>query len=168
LGAKFLDAGVTAAGSGGYARELTEEEKKYQQDKLTKAVSQADVLITTAAIPGKKSPLIITEDMVRGMKQGAVIVDMAADAGGNVAGSLPGKTVVVHGVSIVGAVNLPSRMPVHDSEMYARNLFNFISPFIKDGELQLDWNDEILAGSVFTHEGQIRHEGAKKVLEGGI
>lgn len=168
LGAKFLDAGVTAAGSGGYARELTEEEKKYQQDKLTKAVSQADVLITTAAIPGKKSPLIITEDMVRGMKQGAVIVDMAADAGGNVAGSLPGKTVVVHGVSIVGAVNLPSRMPVHASEMYARNLFNFISPFIKDGELQLDWNDEILAGSVFTHEGQIRHEGAKKVLEGGI
>jgi H+-translocating NAD(P) transhydrogenase subunit alpha len=168
LGAKFLDAGVTAAGSGGYARELTEEEKKYQQDKLTKAVSQADVLITTAAIPGKKSPLIITADMVRGMKQGAVIVDMAADAGGNVAGSLPGKTVIAHGVSIVGAINLPSRMPVHASEMYARNLFNFISPFIKDGELQLDWNDEILAGSVFTHEGQIRHEGAKKVLEGGI
>jgi H+-translocating NAD(P) transhydrogenase subunit alpha len=168
LGAKFLDAGVTAAGSGGYARELTEEERKYQQDKLTKAVSQADVLITTAAIPGKKSPLIITEDMVRGMKQGAVIVDMAADAGGNVAGSLAGKTVVAHGVSIVGAVNLPSRMPVHASEMYARNLFNFISPFIKDGELQLDWNDEILAGSVFTHEGQIRHEVAKKVLEGGI
>ncbi len=165
LGARFVDTGVTVDASGGYARELTDEEKKNQKEKLAKAVSRADVLITTAAIPGKKSPLIITEDMVKGMKQGSVIVDMAADSGGNVAGSRPGETVVVHGVSIVGTVNLPSRMPVHASEMYSKNLFNFISPFIKAGELQLDWNDEVIAGSVFTHEGRIQHDGARKALE---
>jgi NAD(P) transhydrogenase subunit alpha len=166
LGARFVDTGVAAVGAGGYARELTQDEKHFQQEKLTKAISQVDVLITTAAIPGKKSPLIVTEDMVARMKKGAVIVDMAADSGGNVAGSRPGETVVKNGVSIVGTVNLASRMPVHASEMYARNLYNFLSPFIKDGRLVLDWNDEILAGSVFTHEGTIRHEGVKKVLEG--
>jgi NAD(P) transhydrogenase subunit alpha len=165
LGAKFVDTSVVADVSGGYARELTDEEKKRQKEKLAKAVSQADVLITTAAIPGKKSPLIITEDMVHGMKQGSVIVDMVADSGGNVAGSLPGETVVVHGVSIVGTVNLASRMPVHASEMYSKNLFNFISPFIKVGELQLDWNDEIITGSAFTHEGRIQHEGVRKTME---
>ena len=166
LGARFVDTGVAAVGAGGYARELTLDEKMAQQEKLKKAVAQVDVLITTAAIPGKRSPVIITEDMVRGMKQGAVIVDMAADSGGNVASTRPGETVVMNGVSIVGTVNLASRMSVHASEMYARNLFNFLSPFIKDGQLMLDWNDEILTGSVFTHEGKIRHEGVKKVLEG--
>ena len=166
LGARFIDTGVAAVGAGGSARELTLDERMAQQEKLKKAVTQADVVITTAAIPGKRSPVIITEDMVRGMKQGAVIVDMAADSGGNVAGTRPGETVVLNGVSIVGTVNLASRMSVHASEMYARNLFNFLSPFIKDGQLKLDWNDEILTGSVFTHEGKIRHEGVKKVLEG--
>jgi len=166
LGAKFIDTGVAAIGSGGYARELTSEEKDRQQEKLAKAVSQVDVLITTAAIPGKRSPLIISENMVRGMKQGAVIVDMAADGGGNVAGTRPGETVVVGGVSIVGTINLASRMPVHASEMYSRNLFNFISPFIKDNELRLDWSDEIIAGSVFTREGKICNAGVSKALEG--
>jgi NAD(P) transhydrogenase subunit alpha len=165
LGARFVDTGVAAVAAGGYARELTLDEKMAQQEKLKKATAQADVVITTAAIPGKRSPLIITEDIVRGMKQGAVIVDMAADSGGNVAGTRPGETVVLNGVSIVGTVNLASRMSVHASEMYARNLFNFLSPFIKDGQLMLDWNDEILTGSVFTHEGAIRHEGVRKVLE---
>ncbi len=166
LGARFVDTGLAAVGAGGYARELTTEEKRLQQEKLSKAVSQADVLITTAAVPGRKSPLIVTEDMVARMKRGAVIVDMAADSGGNVSGSRPGETVVRDGVTIVGTVNLASRMPVHASEMYARNLFNFLSPFIRDGNLVLDWNDEILSGSVFTHEGEIRNEKVKKVLEG--
>lgn len=166
LGARFVDTGVSVVGTGGYARELTEEEKQRQREKLAKAVSQVDVVITTAAVPGKRSPLILTGDMVRGMKQGAVVVDMAADAGGNVAGSRPGETVVTNGVSIVGTINLASRMPVHASEMYARNLFNFISPFIKDGRLELDWKDEIIAGSCFTHEGKIKHEGVRKTLEG--
>jgi NAD(P) transhydrogenase subunit alpha len=164
LGAKFVDTGVAVVGTGGYARELTLDEQMAQQEKLTKAVSQVDVLITTAAIPGKRSPLIVTEDMVRRMKQGAVVVDMAADSGGNVAGTRPGETVVMNGVTIVGTVNLASRMPVHASEMYARNLFNFISPFIKDGELKLDWDDEILAGTVFTRNGTIRHERVRKAL----
>jgi NAD(P) transhydrogenase subunit alpha len=165
LGARFVDTGVAVVGTGGYARELTEDERMFQQERLTKAVSQVDVLITTAAVPGKRSPIIITEDMVARMKHGAVIVDMAADVGGNVVGSRPGETVVKGGVSIVGTINLASRMPVHASEMYARNLFNFLSPIIKDGDLALDWGDEIIAASVFTHEGQIRHEGVRKALE---
>jgi NAD(P) transhydrogenase subunit alpha len=164
LGAKFVDTGVAAVGAGGYARELTQDERALQQEKLAKAVAQADVLITTAAIPGKKSPLIVTESMVARMKKGAVIVDMAADSGGNVAGSRPEETVVKDGVSIVGTSNLASRMPIHASEMYARNLYNFISPFIKEGTLALDWSDEILSGSVFTHEGTVRNEGVKKIL----
>jgi NAD(P) transhydrogenase subunit alpha len=165
VGAKFIDIGVAASGTGGYARELTAEEKKLQHEKLTTAVSQVDVLITTASLLGKRSPLIITEDMVLGMKRGAIIVDMAAEGGGNVAGTRPGETVLDGDVTIFGPVNLPSRMPVHASEMYARNLFNFFSPFIKDGQLSLDWSDEIIAGSVFTHEGKIRHEGVRKALE---
>ncbi len=165
LGARFIDTGVAAVGQGGYARELTPAEQKTQQERLTKALSQVDIVITTAAIPGKKSPLIVTEEMIGRMKRGAVIVDMAADTGGNVAGSRPGETVSVNGVTIVGTVNLASRMPVHASEMYARNLFNFISPFIKSGSLWLDWNDDILSGSCFTHGGRIRHEGARRILE---
>jgi NAD(P) transhydrogenase subunit alpha len=165
LGARFVDTGVAAVGSGGYARELTAEEKTAQQEKLSKAISQADVLITTAAIPGKKSPLIVTEEMVARMKKGSIVVDMAADSGGNVAGSVPGETVVKDGVTISGTVNLASRMPIHASEMYARNLYNFLSPFIKDGALVLDWNDEILAGSVFTREGQVCNAGVRKALE---
>lgn len=167
LGARFLDTGLSAVGAGGYARELTPEERAAQQEKLTKAVAQTDVLITTAAVPGKKSPLLVTDLMVSRMKKGTVIVDMAAENGGNVAGSRPGETVVKDGVTISGTINLASRMPVHASEMYARNLFNFLSPFIRNGELVLDWKDEVLAGSVFTHEGKIRHEGVKKALEGG-
>lgn len=165
LGARFVDTGVAAAAAGGYARELTLDERMAQQERLTKAISQADILITTAAIPGKRSPLIVTDDMISRMKKGSVIVDMAADSGGNVAGTRPGETVVKNGVSIVGTINLASRMSVHASEMYARNLYNFISPFIKDGNLVLDWNDEILAGSCFTHEGTIRHQGARNILE---
>lgn len=168
LGAKFVDTGVSAAGSGGYARELTEEEKQQQADKLGKAVANADILITTAAIPGKKSPLIITASMVAAMKNGAVVVDMAAEGGGNVAGTVANETVQVGGVTLIGPVNLPARMPVHASEMLAKNLYNFLSPFIKDGALNLDWSDEVLAGACLTHDGQLRHEGVKKILGGAL
>lgn len=164
LGAKFVDTGVSAAGTGGYARELTEEEKKIQAEKLGKAVANADVLITTAAIPGKKSPLIITESMIAGMKNGAVVVDMAAEGGGNCAGTQAGQTVKVGPATIIGALNLPSKMPVHASEMYAKNLYNFFSPFIKDGTLTLDWEDEVVKGSCLTRDGQLVHEAVKKVL----
>lgn len=168
LGAKFVDTGVSAAGSGGYARELTEDEKKQQAEKLGKAVANADVLITTAAIPGKKSPLIITAAMVAAMKNGAVVVDMAAEGGGNVAGTVANQTVVQGGVTLIGPVNLPAQMPVHASEMLAKNLYNFLSPFIKDGALNLDWSDEILAGACLTHGGELRHEGVKKILGGAL
>ena len=164
LGAKFVDTGVSAAGTGGYARELSDEEKQQQAAKLGKAVAQVDALITTAAIPGKRAPVIISEAMVAGMKPGAVVVDMAAESGGNVAGTVAGQDVVLNGVTLIGPTNLPSRMALHASEMYAKNLFNFLSPFIKDGNLAIDWADEVIAGSTLTHEGQIRHEGVKKAL----
>lgn len=164
LGAKFVDTGVSAAGAGGYARELTEEEKKQQAERLGKAIAQVDALITTAAVPGRRAPQIVTAEMVARMKGGAVIVDMAAESGGNVAGTRPGETVQAGGVTVIGPTNLPSRMPVHASEMYSKNLFNFISPCIKDGQLNLDWGDEVVAGACLTHDGMVRHEGVKQAL----
>ena len=164
LGAKFVDTGVSAGGTGGYARELTDEEKAKQAERLGKAVAQCDALITTAAVPGKRAPRIITADMVARMKAGAVIVDMAAETGGNVEGTVAGEKVWINDVLVIGPVNIPSRMPVHASEMYAKNLFNFISPFIKDGALALDWEDEVMAGACLTHAGEVRHAGVKQVL----
>jgi H+-translocating NAD(P) transhydrogenase subunit alpha len=164
LGAKFVDTGVSAAGSGGYARELTEEEKARQTERLAKAVGQCDALITTAAIPGKRAPKIISADMIARMKPGAVVVDMAAESGGNVEGTVPGEKIWINDVLVIGPTHIASRMPVHASEMYAKNLFNFISPFIRDGALALDWEDEVMAGCCLTHAGELRHAGVKQVL----
>ncbi len=164
LGAKFVDTGVSADGSGGYARELTQEEKEAQAEKLTKAVAAADVVITTAAIPGKKAPVIITENMVKRMKFGAIIVDMAAESGGNCELTVPGEHVIVNDVNIHGPLNLPSRMPTHASELYAKNLYNFLSPWIKDGQLNFDWEDEVLAGTVLCKAGSTVHTTVKQVL----
>lgn len=157
LGAKFIDTGVKADAEGGYARELTDEEKQQQQDVLAKHVSQSDVVISTAAIPGKPSPKIITKEMVANMKLGAVIVDLASEGGGNCELTEPGKTIEFESkVTIHGPLNVPSQTPVHASEMYAKNLFNLISPFIKDGELVLDWEDEIIQKSVLLCEGVVK------------
>ena len=168
LGAKFVDTGVTADGAGGYARELTDEEKALQAEKLAKAVATADVLITTAAIPGKKAPVIITEAMIAGMKYGAVVVDMAAESGGNCAltesNPLQDTYVSAHNVNIYGPVNLPSRMPTHASELYAKNLYNFLSPWIKEGELNIDWTDEVVAGALLCKDGATAHAMVKQVL----
>lgn len=164
LGAKFVDTGVAAAGTGGYARELTDEEKAKQAERLSKAVGQCDALITTAAIPGRTAPRIITADMIARMKPGAVVVDMAAESGGNVEGTVAGEKVWINDVLVIGPTHITSRMPVHASEMYAKNLFNFISPFIKDGALALDWEDEVMAGCCLTHAGELRHAGAAQVL----
>jgi len=164
LGAKFVDTGVSAAGSGGYARELTEEEMVVQAEKLGKAVANCDVLVTTAAVPGKKAPLIITEAMVAAMKPGAVVVDMAAETGGNVAGTVAGKEVKVGPAHVVGPVNLPSLMPMHTSEMFSKNLYNFIAPMLDQGLLKLDWDDEVVAGTALTHDGDVRHPVVKQVL----
>ncbi len=164
LGAKFVDTGVSADAAGGYARELTAEEKAEQAEKLTKALSQADVVIATAAIPGKRAPVIITGEMIGRMKYGAVIVDMAADSGGNCAMTQPGEHVVANDVNIHGPLHLPSRMPTHASELYARNLLNFVSPWLKDGVFAPDWSDEIIAGTLLCRDGQTVHAGVKQVL----
>ena len=164
LGAKFVDTGVVATGQGGYARELSEDEKRQQADRLGKVVAQCDALITTAAIPGRQAPRIINAGMVAAMKYGAVIVDMAAESGGNVEGTVSGEIVMVGHVKIVGHANLPSRMPYHASEMYARNLFNFLSPHLKDGVLAPDWDDEVVTGTALTRDGAIVHAGVSAAL----
>jgi len=164
LGAKFVDTGVSADGAGGYARELTAEEKAAQAEKLAKAVAMSDVVITTAAIPGKKAPVIITRDMVARMKYGAIIVDMAAESGGNCELTQPGEHVIANDVNIHGPLNLPSRMPTHASELYAKNLYNFLSPWIKDGELNFDWSDEVVAGTVLCRDGATVHATVKQVM----
>ena len=164
LGARFVDTGVSAAGSGGYARELSDDEKTRQAEKLAKAVAQCDAVITTAAVPGKKAPVIVTKEMIAAMKPGAVVVDLAADSGGNVEGVVAGEKTWIGEVLVIGPTHIQSRMPVHASEMYAKNLFNFISPFIRDGELVLDWDDEVMAGCCLTHDGEIRHAGVREAL----
>lgn len=164
LGAKFVDTGVSADGAGGYARELSTDEKAQQAEKLAKAVAAADVVITTAAIPGKKAPIIITREMIARMKYGAIIVDMAAESGGNCDLTQPGEHIIANDVNIHGPLNLPSRMPTHASELYSRNLYNFLSPFIKDGTLAFDWDDEVLNGTVLCREGATTHATVHQVL----
>ncbi len=164
LGAKFVDTGVSADGAGGYARELSAEEKARQAERLAKAVAQADVVITTAAIPGKKAPVIVTTDMIKGMKYGAVIVDMAAESGGNCALTQPGEHVVANDVNIHGPLNLASRMPTHASELYAKNLYNFLSSWIKEGRLAFDWEDEVVAGTLLCRDGTTTHNGVRQAM----
>ncbi|HET6603878.1 MAG TPA: Re/Si-specific NAD(P)(+) transhydrogenase subunit alpha [Xanthomonadaceae bacterium] len=166
LGAKFLDLGVSAAGEGGYARELTAEERAEQQRRLAEHIRKVDVIVTTAAVPGRKAPRIVSSEMVGGMRPGSVIVDLAAESGGNCELTRPGESVEVGGVTIVGPVNLPSRGAIHASEMYARNLFNFLSLMIREGELAIDWEDDLIQGACLTHEGAIRHEPTRKLVEG--
>jgi len=167
LGAKFLDLGVSAAGSGGYARELTAEEREQQQKALADHLKGIDVVVTTAAVPGRKAPRIISASMIAGMKPGAVIVDIAAESGGNTELSEAGKTIVTaNGVSIIGTINLPATTPIHASEMYARNLYNFLELSLADGALTLDWNDELIAKTCLTHAGEIRHEPTRQLVEG--
>ena len=167
LGAKFVDTGVAAEGSGGYARELTEEEKAKQQAILNSHIAKADAVITTAAIPGRAAPRIISRAAVEAMGSGAVIVDLAAESGGNCELTVAGETVVTeNGVKILGPRNLPSELARHASQMYARNLLNFLQPAIKNGELAIDWQDEVFAQSVLTHDGQVKHAGTAKLLAG--
>ncbi|MCE2944514.1 MAG: NAD(P) transhydrogenase subunit alpha [Lysobacteraceae bacterium] len=147
LGGRFLDLGVSAAGSGGYARELSAEERALQQQRLADHLRGIDVVVCTAAVPGRPAPKIITAAMVSGMKPGSVLVDMAAETGGNCELTRPGETVEHGGVIVAGPLNLPSTGAVHASEMYARNLLNFVSLFLKEGQLALDWNDELIEKS---------------------
>jgi NAD(P) transhydrogenase subunit alpha len=165
LGAKFVETGVVAEGTGGYARELTAEEKAKQQEVLDSRIAAADCVITTAGVPGRPAPRIISRAAVERMKQGAVIVDLLAEGGGNCELTRLGETVEHNGVRIIGPVNLPATVAYHASDMYARNLLNFIKPAFKDGALAIDWNDEVFAASCVTHDGTIRHEPTRKLVE---
>lgn len=159
LGAKFLELGVTASGSGGYARELSDEERAAQQQALADHLKSVDVVVTTAAIPGRPAPRIISAAMVEGMKHGALIVDMAAEGGGNCELTRPGETVEYGGKRIIGPLNLPAGAPLHASEMYARNLMHFAQLLVKDGALSPDFDDELVAATCLTHDGAVRFKG---------
>ncbi len=156
LGAKFLDLGVSAKGEGGYARELTAEERAAQQAKLAEHLKGVDVIVTTAAVPGRPAPKIISAAMVAGMKPGSLIVDLAAESGGNCELTQPGETMESNGVRVIGPTNLASQGAMHASEMYARNLLNFVQLLIKDGQLVLDWEDELIASTCYAHAGEVR------------
>ncbi|MGQ0503527.1 MAG: NAD(P) transhydrogenase subunit alpha [Panacagrimonas sp.] len=166
LGAKFVDTGVDARGQGGYARELTADEKDKIAAVVTKHIQAADIIITTAAIPGRPSPKLISRHQVDGMKAGAVIVDLAAEGGGNCEYTQPGETVQVGQVTIVAPLNVPSLLGEHASELYAKNQFNLIELFLKDKAVNIDWTDEVLAKSCLTHQGEIKNEMARKAVEG--
>jgi NAD(P) transhydrogenase subunit alpha len=166
LGARFVDTGVDARGAGGYARELTQEEKDKVAAVITKHIQQADIVVTTAAIPGRPSPKLISKAQVEGMKAGSVIVDLAAEGGGNCELTQPGETVQVGQVTIVAPLNVPSLLGEHASELYAKNQLNLLELFVKDGAIKLDWSDEVLAKTVLTHGGEIKNEAAKKAVEG--
>lgn len=165
LGAKFVDTGVDARGAGGYARELTQEEKDKIAGVVTKHIQQSDIIITTAAIPGRPSPKLISKAQVDGMKAGSVIVDLAAEGGGNCEYTQPGETIQVGQVTIVAPLNVPSLLGEHASELYAKNQFNLIELFLKEQQVKLDWSDEIIAKTALTHDGKIVNEAAQKIIE---
>jgi NAD(P) transhydrogenase subunit alpha len=154
LGAKFVDTGIDATGQGGYARELSAEEKTKVAAVLTEHIQQADLIITTAAIPGKPSPKLISHAQVTGMKAGAVIVDLSAEGGGNCADTQPGATARIGQVTIVAPLNVPSLLGEDASELYAKNQYNLLALMMKNNVVEIDWDDEILAKTVLTHAGE--------------
>ncbi|MEA2319980.1 MAG: H+-translocating transhydrogenase subunit alpha [Solirubrobacteraceae bacterium] len=168
LGANWLDLGIEAAGEGGYARELSDEEKAQQQQALTDAIKDFDVVITTALVPGRRAPTLVTAEAVEGMKPGSVIVDLAGESGGNCELTEPGEVAVKHDVTIVSPLNLPATMPEHASQLYARNVQSLLELMLDDeGNLSLDFDDEVIAGACVTRDGEIVHEGARKTVEAG-
>ena len=166
LGATFVDLGVSAEGAGGYARELTPEELAAQQRALSDEVTRADAVVTTAAVPGRPAPILVTREMVEGMATGAVVVDMAADSGGNCEVTERGSDVVVSGTTVVGMSNPPSGMPTHASALYARNVANILALLSSDGAVAPDWDDEIVAGTCVLRDGMPEHTPTAELLGG--
>jgi NAD(P) transhydrogenase subunit alpha len=182
LGARMIDTGVNAEGEGGYARELTDEEKQQQAAKLAEHLTKADAVISTASVPGRPAPKIISKAMVEGMNPGAVIVDLSAESGGNCELTEPGSTVVHQGVTIDGPLNLASQAALHASEMFAKNLINLLDLLLPKEEspregspeegpgkspqtgLNIDREDEVIAGCLLTHAGELVHESTAKAL----
>jgi H+-translocating NAD(P) transhydrogenase subunit alpha len=164
LGARFLelDMGLEdAEAAGGYARALTDEEQQRQRELLAEEIGKVDAVISTAAVPGRRAPLLVTAQAVRNMKPGSVVVDLAAETGGNCELTEPGQTVVKEGVTLAGPLNLAATMPDHASALYARNVQSLLELMVKEGELTLDFDDEVIAGACITRDGQIVHEGAR-------
>ena len=166
LGATFVETGVDARGKGGYARELTAEEKTKVAGVLTQHIQAADLIITTAAIPGRPSPKLISKAQVAGMKAGAVIVDLSAEGGGNCEDTRPGETAAVGQVKIVAPLNVPSLLGEDASELYSKNQFNLLALMLKDNIVTIDWDDEILAKTVLTHDGQRKDRAASSDTKG--
>jgi NAD(P) transhydrogenase subunit alpha len=167
LGASFLEAEeeVAAEGEGGYAKELSEDQHQKELDLIAGAIVDCDVVITTAQIPGRDAPLLITEDMVKSMRPGSVIIDLASESGGNCALTQSGETVVEHGVQILGPVNLPTGIPVHASQMYSKNIVTLISEFIgEEGKIELDFENDVIGPSTVTHQGEVTNERVKSTL----
>jgi NAD(P) transhydrogenase subunit alpha len=155
LGATFVDTGVDASGKGGYARELTAAETKTVNAALTKHIQAADLIVTTAAMPGKPSPTLISKAQVAGMKPGAVIVDLSAEGGGNCADTVPGETVKIGNATIVAPLNVPSLLADDASNLYSHNQYNFLALMMKNNIIEIDWTDEVLAKTVLTHAGSM-------------
>jgi NAD(P) transhydrogenase subunit alpha len=166
LGAMWLDLGLEASGEGGYARELTEQERARQQQALTDAIKGFDVVITTALVPGRPAPRLVTAEAVEGMKAGSVIVDLAGESGGNCELTVPGQTVVRHEVKIVSPLNLPAEMAEHSSQLFARNVLALLELLIgEDGSLALDFDDEIVKGACVVRAGEIVNAGARAAAQ---
>ena len=167
LGAKFVEVASDSddgVGEGGYAKETSEDYKKQQSELIKSHIAKSDMVVTTALIPGRAAPILIPKDMVEGMKPGSVIMDLAAENGGNCELTERDKIITFHDVIIDGTANIPGTMPVHATQLYAKNITSFITYMIKDGELNLDMEDEIIAGAMFTHNGEITHEPTKAAL----
>lgn len=167
LGASFLEADeeVAAEGEGGYAKELSADQHQKELDLIAGAIVDCDIVITTAQIPGRDAPLLITEDMVKSMRAGSVIIDLASESGGNCALTQSGETVVEHGVQIIGPVNLAAGIPVHASQMYSKNIVTLVSEFIgEEGQIELDFENDVVGPSTVTHQGEVTNERVKSTL----
>jgi proton-translocating NAD(P)+ transhydrogenase subunit alpha len=165
LGATFIELPLeTQEGEGGYAKEQSEEFLRKQRELIGEHVASSDVVITTAAVPGRRAPLLVTGEMVKGMRPGSVIIDLAAETGGNVELTKAGKDVDVDGVTIIGTRNVPSTMPLHASQLYARNVANLLLHLVKDGAIVIDFEDEITKGCCVTHGGEIVNERARHMV----
>ena len=167
LGAKFVEMELETAAAedkGGYAKEMGEEFIRKQRELMTKVVAVNDIVITTAAIPGKKSPILVTEEMVKGMQPGSVIVDLAAERGGNCELTKAGETVVYNNVKIIGPINLPAMVAFHASQMYARNVTTFLQNMVKDGEINLNMEDEIISDTMVTRDGDVVNARVREIL----
>jgi NAD(P) transhydrogenase subunit alpha len=170
LGGTFIEVEMTeeekakAETAGGYATEMSDDYKRRQAELIAERVKEADFIITTALIPGRPAPKLVTDEMVKSMKPGSVIVDMAAEMGGNVEGTVPNEEVVKHGVLLVGITNLPATMPASATQMYAKNIQTLVKHLVPDGTIALDFDDEITKGATITHAGAVVHEGTAKAL----